>query len=423
MELVAEAVRDALGTNDPRQVEEAVGEDREGLWRRVKDNYVALKRRQVPLKEPGEYVPAWFLEQKNIGAPDTAAQYFVARSLLYAHRVGVVDYLAYYCDEDLMLSSGVAREDLKLWQDYAPPDLEDLLVKILTFAPLEELGLLYYLTPPLSEETANGASRVLPSVASEDQLEAYFKEYMSQRGQYFEPDWNSAGDVFTARCAAEVELAHTMVDLQRALRFFGKWHEFADVYTSGYPSYRDGIQFLMRLKGQTLLLGAPNSDTSTLEALWRLPGLSSRALRKLSVQNLIDMRDEKVFRIWRSTLQDATSAYSARELVSGDDRQFSDFVNVVKGAEGTLLDKARSSRKLEGVFGDVRDFGISVAMGSAGAGAGAMASNGDLGSAIVSGALGAVAPQLPAVADVIADATKGWSRVRAVERHIALFGC
>lgn len=424
LELVAEAVREALGTDDPTGVKGAVAGDREGVWLRVRDQYLALARREVPKKKPGEYVPAWFLEQGPMGGSDGAAQYFVARALLYAHRVAVVDSLAYYCDEAIMMSNEHMRDNLDLWRDSPPHDFDEILTKVLVFAPLEELGLLHYLTPPLHEDRPKNADGwgVLPSVASDDELELYFKQHLSRRGHYFVPDWTKEGDARIARNAAAVELGHTAIDLDRALRFFLRWHDHADLYTSGYPSYRDGIQFLMRLRGQTLFVGAPNEDSTTLDALWSLPGFSGRALRKLTVQDLLDMRDDQVFRSWRSTLQDATTAYNSRVITSPGERQFSDFLELVRGAEGALLTRARSRRSLERALGDVRDFGISVAMGSATAGAGVLLSSGEMEPALVSGAVGVIASQLPAIAGIATDAAKGGRRKRAVERHVALFG-
>lgn len=424
MQLIGEAVREALGTDNPTSVKDAVGDDREGTWLRVRDHYLALNRKEVPKKEPGEYVPAWFLEISVNGMPDTAGQYFVARALLYAHRVGMVDHLAYYCDEDIMNSNDFMRDHLDMWRGHPPRDMEDVLAKALLYLPLEKEGLLYYLTPPLHEDLPRNSDgwAVLPEVASDEELELYFKQYMSRWGMYRDPDWGNEVDVRLARYAAGVELGHTAIQLGRAVRFFNRWHESADLFTSGHPPYRDGIQFLMRLRGQTLFVGTPNADTRTLDALWNLPGFSESALRKLTLQNVLDMRDEMVFRRWRATLQAATAAYGARDAISSGEREFSDFLEVVKRAESDLLSSARARRSIENFLGDARDFGISVAIGTGGAGAGALLSDGELEPALVSGAVGVLASKLPALAAGVTDVAKSGRRVRAARQHMALFG-
>lgn len=423
MKFLGEAVREALGTDDPTQVEDILNKDLEATWGRVREQYVSLQRPEVPKKQVGEYVPAWFLERQVAGFRDYDCEYFVARALLYAHRVAVVDTFAYYCDDQIVNSNEWARRHLETWKRIPPHQLGKVLSRALAFLPLEQLGLLHYLTPPTHKEperTAEGLA-VWSHGASDEDLETYFRDYLMGRDYYFRPNWQDPRDIFLARYAADMELGLASHELDRALRFFAKWQDAADVYTSAYRDIREGIQFLMLLQGQDLFVGAPNTDSSTLDALWNLPAFSESALRELRLGDVLALRDSSVFSKWRSSLQAATMALSSRGAISSS-ADVTDFLAVITGAEEAVLRKARRSRRLEGFFGDVRDFGISVALGGGGAGAGALVSGADLEAAIISGGIGVVASKLPALAGVAIDAVNGPKRVRAVKRYLALFG-
>lgn len=421
---VGEAVREALGTDDPGEVEKAIGADRKVAWSRVRERYLSLDRRAIPRKAFGEYVPAWFLERQAVGVPDSLNQYFVARSLLYGHRVALVDELAYSIDEELLKNNEDIAENLDSWILAPPHNMEELLRRALLYLPLEKAGLLFHLAPPPHEAMPRNQTGFIvpPPVTTDENLELYFKAYLEGQSQYFDPDWTNERDARLARLAAEMELATTSYELNRALRFFARWHESIDIYTSAYPSYRKGIQFLMRLSGQQLYVGAPNEDNSTLDALWNLPGFSERAWRKLTVEHLQDLRDDRVFTRWRSTLQTASAAYRSQAVDVAGQRDFTNFLSVMKSAEATLLKEARSFRRIDNVMGGARDFGVSVAMGAVGGGVGAELSGDLLKPAVIAGAGGVLASKLPALGRLVVDAAGGTDRTRAVERHFALFG-
>lgn len=408
MRYLADVVRACVHGDDAAAVDAAAERSFGGLFDDVCSAYSRARLAPPAPKRAGEFVPGWRLDVMNPAFPYGNDRYFVARAILYSHRIALADPLHFYVQPE----SGPRTP---------PATMREDLHKILLYGPLERAGLLVYVNP-----VAAGTPRMPtdPHVPRE-QLDDYFRDYLAPTGDYLEvEDWSAeVGPAFLARGAAELELMFGLAGVRNLLDWQRHYAEYVDLYVPEIPMYRNTMEWLMRRDGLSVI-GAvtKNQDNAALAALWSSPTPSAEAYSRLTVGDLLAIREAPAFDRWRAALTHAVQALAVEQAAEGSAAGGVDFFRVLDEQHRRMtVDVSRLSvfRRFSGTWGT---FGLSVATASAATMGAVDLFPGQSGLAAAAGTAAAMAAGYAQKAPRSVRAALRGPRVgRALDAHFSLF--
>lgn len=325
--LLFEVVAEAIGSGEPEDVPGALASNRDRVLSRLVELYADWNCPIPKSKAVGEFVPSWNLDHHDYSIPMGLGPYFVARAILYSHRVGVVNELALHMVPN---ESGLPMGGF---------GFQEALQRVLLFGHFEETGLLFYLPPgpsPKHEE-------VLAIERSDDDLAEFFREYLAPSGRYITvDDWSSStGDAWLARNAASLHLGLGLASVEAALIWQRSNAAYTDLHIPPIPIYANAMEWMVRRDGTGLLRrNASSADGDGLNALWRLPVPSNEAYAKLTIGDVMSLREDAVFDRWRAVMKSSLEAYSVGGALEND-------ASAVKAFIAEL--DARRSETLKGI--------------------------------------------------------------------------
>lgn len=408
MKVLAEIVANAVGTSDPSEIDAIVAADGSGVLERLASAYDRWKRPSAPKKRADEFVPGWRLNSTSFDNAWGQDGYFVVRAILYAHRIALVDPLWFH-----LYPLGPIRTPS------AGFGFKENLAKVLHYAPLERAGLLFYVPPGVPPEPDN----FFATEYSDEELETYFREYLAPRGQYrrvADDEWTSkTGDAFSARLAANLELAaglygaSTLLDWQRANA------RSLDLYVPEEPMYRDALEWLIRRDGSGLLTGQGNPhDSQAMRALWALPTPSIEKYQELTIKDLAAIREEDTFSAWRQALTSALKAFVVSKAIGEDAEAVLAFNTELQARRDETVAAARSSRLFNDMAGAAGLFGLGAVV----SGGLSLLLNVDPTAGTLTATASAAVASAPRGFRVAKSLATGTPRKRAVHEHFQLFG-
>lgn len=426
MRTLVELVEKCIGSRDPGALSAAVGDSGEDLWDRLRTEYGNLKLRPVPQKKHGEFVPSWRLDIIDLANPYGYDAYFVARAILYSHRVVLFNHLAQWIESEI-----------------PPATLKEDLHKIMWCGALERSKLLYYADPlPSPVSTVAGAhvstfldlGRVVePGIDVSDpgltdrEYEQYFLDYMAPRGRYIEvEDWDSkTGPAFLARNIAAVELMHGLPAVRALLDWQRHYRHQIDLYVPGHPIYRDVSEWLVRRDGFSVLGSATSTPgQSALSALWSLPTPSAEAYSQLTIRDLLAIREERCFALWRDSLSASVQALAIANAGRGGENDVQrEFVRTMTSERERLLAELGRIRPFRAHSGPWGSFGLSLLSASAATfGVTSLFPTESALAATLGGGAAMVGAYAPKAPSLVRDILRSSRAKEAVENHFALFG-
>lgn len=405
MKYLADVVAEAVGTDNPLEVEAIVASSEEAVVGRLVSLHRQWKPKTPPVKRIDEFVPGWRIDPSD--RPSGSDVYFVLRAILYAHRIALKDPLYFHL------------HPLSGWEPNGGWGFKESLAKVLFYGPLERLGILFYLppgTPPEPEDFFQMGH-------TDEVLEQYFRYYLAPTGHYLrvaDEDWgHDTVDTRLARNVAEVQLGAGLYEATTVLEWQRANEKYIDLWVPERRSNRDAIEWMIRQRGAGLLTGKVDSaDSQTMRALWDLPVPSEERFGELSLKDLVSIRDEKSFAAWRKALTSALDGYVASRAVYDDAKAVKQFSLELDARRLETIRAARSNRLFTDMVGPAGKFGISAIV-SAGVSE-ALAVDPWAGTAV--GAAGALAVSTPKVVRVVKSLAGTGGRVKAVEKIFDLFG-
>lgn len=404
-DVAAEAVGDASYTAVTAAL--AGGEQvREQAYERMRAAYDALELAR-PERGPGEFVPSFISTRDDLFDDYGQAPYFVARAVLYGHRVAVANPLRLH------------RRSLTGHEGPLSGFERDLRVALL-LGPFERKGLVIYLDPDVPGRPAltdNDGIEVLtvPTEPSGEDLDDFYRTHLAEMGIY-------AKDLHDRdrRYAAELQIAVGWWQVQNLLAWQSHHRDVADLYVPEH--LRAVMEWVLRRRGSTLILGERKQpDHGVLSALCRLPTIAPEALGRLTPEDLIGIREERIFTKWRESL---LAGAQAAEAAGSDTEAVAAFARTITSSRDRLLKEAGATRPFMTLGTDAKAFGVSMASRLAATAAGGAV--GGAATASIAGALagalaGAGATVLPPLMKAATSAARQGERREALEKHLSLF--
>lgn len=411
MRYLVDLVRRCVQGDDYRAVDDAINRlGHESLFDEFCDGYEHLKLR-VPVKRPGEFVPGWNHNVVDLGRPYGEDPRFVARAILYSHRVALANRLQLY----------VHARKRSGGSSLPPATLREEFHKALFYGPLEKAGLLFYVDPWAAGPPRDIEDPGLPREALDD----YFRTYMAPRNIYIEvEDWSAdTGRAFVARLAAEEELMYGLSGVKDLLKWQQSLNDHVDLYIPEDPRYRDSFEWMLRRDGYNVMGStARQPDCGALSALWSLPTPSAEAYSKLTVRDVLLIREDATFDRWRSTLQKAVRALAVEATTSDVASAVPEFLEVLTSGQQEVLAAVGGMRSFKVGGQALGSFGVSLASAAvATAGATAAFPGENALAATAGGVAGTVASFAPKIAHGVRVAVRGPRTRRALQAHFSLF--
>lgn len=408
MRYLVDLVRECVHGDDLPAVEAAVNRSREELFDELCSAYLRLEPQLPPPKKAGEFVPGWRLDVSDLTNPYGNDPYFVSRAILYCHRIALRDPLYHYVNP----VGG---------PQHLPSTMKEDLHKVLMYGALEEAGLLFYVNP-----VAAGAPRTPEGTGlAREQLESYFRDYMAPRGQYITvEDWSAdVGDPGIARNAAAVELMYGLAGVRDLLDWQRYYADYLDLYVPEISIYRDTMEWLVRQDGYGVLGSVTkNPNNAALSALWSLPTPNPEAYGRLTVGDLLTIRDDSVFANWRSSLDKTVQAYAVEANVGDSAKSVEEFVRSINSQYRRVVAASGQLRVFRNMSGEWGSFGMSLLSASAASYATTTAFPGENAlAAATGGAAAMLAAYAPKAPHAIRSLLRAPRRKRALDRHFDLF--
>lgn len=323
-------------------------------------------------KRVGEFVPGWLLDDFDITNLYGNDPYFVYRAILYCHRIGLRNVLHHFVfPEDMPRGGGLAG-------------FREVVHKVLLYGDLEREGLIFYLP------SSPASSTELESVDKDsEELADYFRKYMEPRGHYVHvDDWTaSTGMGAAARCIAQVELNFGIAGLEELIRWQARHAASIDLYVPELSIYQSTLAWLIERAGLNMdaSIELIQPQSTHLSALLRLPTLNPEAYSRLSLRDLLNLRDDRLFVGWREALGRAAGAGN---LSTAGGR---DIAEARVGFQRIMLQECQrvvtgldSIKEFRRMVGNPGSFGISTISTVSGIAAGAVAAGLFDGSAVAS---------------------------------------
>lgn len=356
-------VRSCVGEEPSKRTLQAAEKDHPRFMNALLQTYERMGGPTVARKAPDEFVPAWFLNV-SYNAPFSmmgkvlspmpigdADLRFVVRGMLYAHRVAVQNEL------EMLLKE---RDNPYLFG----PHVASCLRRIVTYAPLEEHGLLTYVRPSTS------TTGPWPNLVMKDLVDSFLTDVLVPKG-IVRPDFRLGQDEVDDRLFrnfAERHLMSTLPMLRELLVAINQSQQSVDLFVPNDDISLESLQWLTKLDGfqilKPTLSEAHGREQATLNGVLSLPELDPAALREMDVSHLLRIRGHDVFEAWRGALHSSLHDMAIALAIEGQPA-FDAFYGNMMNVQQEVLDNARKLKPFRGGTGELRRAGISVMAGTA----------------------------------------------------------
>src|SRR5664280_396406 len=321
------------------------------LAKRLLEVYLEAELPPVPLKAPHEFRPAFLSDYAgNQETPYDREFVFVNRALCYADSVAIVDELsswAYRYERD--------PEPVRVDWVLGFPDCNNgtwAARRISRYRQLEEDGLIFYVDPPV-HRTRNEIAAMLNW-----ELVSPLGKLVARRMGYT-PSVAKDSQVILS------ELVVWFREFFALLEHVGKFRDNLDLYL---PSWFAGPELLdwWYKTGNAILPDQVEALTrhKYLTQLLMLPAFTADACLDLTHSELVAIRDDAAFGLWRSDLEDALRVLTDTSDVFSS----AEYKNLLGDRAETLGRRLGSSRTIAPKFGDTLVTGVTTALVAGGLG-------------------------------------------------------
>jgi hypothetical protein len=298
----------------------------------------------VPLKEADEFRPAFLNDYVgNQGTPYDREFAFVGRALCYADSIAVVDELASW-ERAYEHDAQAVRTNWSL----GFPECNDgtwAARRIARYRQLEEDGLIFYVNPP--QYRTRGEIAAMLNWSDVAPLRELVVERMGYRSSVVDHPAIILGD-----------LTVWFRELIALLEHVAKLSNNVDLYLPSWFAGPELLNWWYEAGGALLPKDkTPLRHHRHLTRLLMLPALTADAVRDLDHSDLLAIRQDDAFQLWRTDLQDALQALTD----SPDIFSSADYEALLRDRAQTLARRLDNSRAIRPKIGTPLVTGITTA--------------------------------------------------------------